>query len=70
MDVLEFERPVYDQYLLPHLFPDVSAGRPVRLVVDVPWGAVFDAMNLCTHVGFESVALTTPTGYVAKNANP
>jgi all-trans-8'-apo-beta-carotenal 15,15'-oxygenase len=37
VDVVEYDRPVYDQYqVLPDLFPDVSAGRPVRFVVDVP----------------------------------
>jgi all-trans-8'-apo-beta-carotenal 15,15'-oxygenase len=34
VDILELERPVYDQYqVLPDLFHDVSPGRPVRLVI-------------------------------------
>jgi all-trans-8'-apo-beta-carotenal 15,15'-oxygenase len=37
VDVVEYDRPVYDQYqVLPDLFHDVSIGRPVRFVVDVP----------------------------------
>jgi all-trans-8'-apo-beta-carotenal 15,15'-oxygenase len=36
LDVIELERPVYDQYQpLPDLFSDVSAGSPVRFVVDL-----------------------------------
>jgi all-trans-8'-apo-beta-carotenal 15,15'-oxygenase len=36
VDVLELERPVYDQYQeLPDLFTDVRGGRPARFVVDV-----------------------------------
>ncbi len=42
----------------------------VQPTVEVPWGEVFDAMNLCTRVGFKTVALTTPTGYLPKNAQP
>src|SRR5260370_37207553 len=35
VDVLELDRPVYDQYEpLPNLFSNVAWGRPVRLVVD------------------------------------
>lgn len=35
VDVVELDRPVYDQYQpLPQLFRDVAAGRPVRLVID------------------------------------
>jgi all-trans-8'-apo-beta-carotenal 15,15'-oxygenase len=35
-DVLEMERPVYDQYqVVPNLFTDVCEGGPVRFVVDV-----------------------------------
>ena len=37
VDVIELERPVYDQYqTVPNLFTDVCEGRPVRYVVDVP----------------------------------
>lgn len=36
VDVLELERPVYDQYqTLPDLFRDVSEGCPARFVIDV-----------------------------------
>lgn len=36
VDVVELDRPVYDQYEpLPDLFTDVGPGRPVRLVVDL-----------------------------------
>lgn len=36
VDVIELERPVYDQYqTVPNLFTDVCEGRPVRYVVDV-----------------------------------
>jgi len=36
VDVIEFERPVYDQYqIVPDLFTEVGAGRPVRFVIDV-----------------------------------
>ena len=41
-DLIEFDRPVYDQYLLPDLFADVSPGRPVRYVVDVTAGTVLE----------------------------
>jgi carotenoid cleavage dioxygenase-like enzyme len=46
VDVLEFERPVYDQYRVPGLFTDVSEGRPVRYVVDVPWGTLRERREL------------------------
>jgi all-trans-8'-apo-beta-carotenal 15,15'-oxygenase len=36
LDVIEYDRPLYDQYqVLPDLFTEVSAGQPVRFVVDV-----------------------------------
>jgi all-trans-8'-apo-beta-carotenal 15,15'-oxygenase len=36
IDVVEYDRPLYDQYqVLPDLFTEVSAGQPVRLVVDL-----------------------------------
>jgi carotenoid cleavage dioxygenase-like enzyme len=36
LDVVEYERPLYDQYeVLPDLFAEVSAGQPVRSVVDL-----------------------------------
>jgi all-trans-8'-apo-beta-carotenal 15,15'-oxygenase len=36
IDVVEYDRPLYDQYqVLPDLFTDVSEAQPVRFVVDV-----------------------------------
>jgi carotenoid cleavage dioxygenase-like enzyme len=36
VDLIEYERPLYDQYqTIPDLFVDVAEGRPVRLVVDL-----------------------------------
>ncbi|MCA1632293.1 MAG: carotenoid oxygenase family protein [Acidobacteria bacterium] len=36
VDVIEMERPIYDQYqVVPDLFTDVCEGQPVRFVVDV-----------------------------------
>jgi carotenoid cleavage dioxygenase-like enzyme len=36
VDVIELERPVYDQYQpLPDLFSDVSGGGPVRFIIDL-----------------------------------
>jgi all-trans-8'-apo-beta-carotenal 15,15'-oxygenase len=36
VDVVELDRPVYDQYEpIPDLFPNVGPGRPVRLTVDL-----------------------------------
>jgi all-trans-8'-apo-beta-carotenal 15,15'-oxygenase len=36
VDVIELEKPVYDQYQpLPYLFTNVPSGRPVRLVLDL-----------------------------------
>lgn len=46
VDVLELDRPVYDQYNVPELFPDVAPGRPVRLVVDLPTGALIDRREI------------------------
>ncbi len=42
----------------------------IQTTVDVPWGEVFDAMNLCTRVGFKTVALSTPKDYVPRVAPP
>lgn len=40
IDVLELERPIYDQYqVVPDLFTDVCEGNPVRFEVDVATGA-------------------------------
>ena len=39
VDLVELDRPVYDQYQeVPDLFTDVAPGRPVRLVVDLEKG--------------------------------
>lgn len=36
VDVVEFERPLYDQYQeVPSLYTNVSTGQPVRFIVDV-----------------------------------
>lgn len=35
VDVLELDRPVYDQYEVPWLFPEARQARPVRYAVDV-----------------------------------
>jgi carotenoid cleavage dioxygenase-like enzyme len=46
VDVLELDRPVYDQYNVPDLFADVAPGRPVRLVVDLATGALLDRIEI------------------------
>lgn len=46
VDVLELDRPVYDQYDVPNLFTGVAPGRPVRLVVDVAAGALLDRREI------------------------
>ncbi|HEX9671589.1 MAG TPA: carotenoid oxygenase family protein [Thermoanaerobaculia bacterium] len=47
VDLLELERPVYDQYApVPDLFRDVAAGWPVRLVVDLEAGALVERREL------------------------
>jgi len=38
VDILELERPVYDQYKVPDLFPQVAPGGPVRFVIDLATG--------------------------------
>lgn len=37
-DVIELDRPVYDQYEIPWLFPDARGAQPVRYAVDVADG--------------------------------
>lgn len=39
VDLLELDRPVYEQYQAPDLFVDVAAGRPVRRVIDLVRGS-------------------------------
>jgi all-trans-8'-apo-beta-carotenal 15,15'-oxygenase len=46
VDVLELDRPVYDQYSVPDLFTDVASGRPVRLTVDLPTGTLVDRLEI------------------------
>jgi len=46
VDVLELDRPVYDQYNVPDLFPDVAPGRPVRLTVDLKTGTLVDRQEI------------------------
>jgi carotenoid cleavage dioxygenase-like enzyme len=46
VDVLELDRPVYDQYSVPDLFPDVAPGRPVRLTVDLSTGTLVDRREI------------------------
>jgi len=49
LDVVELDRPVYDQYeTVPDLFTDVGPGRPVRLVVDVAKGELLERRELGT----------------------
>ncbi len=47
VDLLELDRPVYDQYqTIPDLFTDVAEGYPVRLTVDLDNGAILDRREL------------------------
>jgi all-trans-8'-apo-beta-carotenal 15,15'-oxygenase len=47
IDVLELERPVYDQYrVLPEVFTDVAPGRPVRLVIDLATGELVERLEI------------------------
>ena len=46
MDVLELDRPVYDQYTVPALFENVAPGRPVRLVVDLSTGTLVNRQEI------------------------
>ena len=46
VDVVEFERPIYDQYQVPSLFTDVCYGGPVRLVVDVQGQELIDRQEM------------------------
>lgn len=43
VDVMELDRPVYDQYqAVPDLFTEVSPGRPVRFVLDLDGGRIVE----------------------------
>lgn len=47
VDVVELERPIYDQYeTLPDLFTTVGPGGPVRFVIDLQAGEVLDRREL------------------------
>src|SRR5262249_47085197 len=47
VDVVEFERPIYDQYQeVPDLFTDVPAGQPVRFVVDLHTRELMDRREI------------------------
>lgn len=47
VDLLELERPVYDQYQpLPDLFTDVCQGNPVRFVINVGRGELIKTISL------------------------
>lgn len=58
VDVLELERPIYDQYqIVPDLFTDVCAGQPVRFVIDVAEGLIVERreINYCLAPDFPSL---------------
>ncbi len=47
VDVVELDRPVYDQYqVIPNLFTDLLAGRPVRYVIDPATWKVLETREL------------------------
>jgi all-trans-8'-apo-beta-carotenal 15,15'-oxygenase len=46
VDVVELDRPVYDQYQLTGLFADVGPGRPVRFVIDLPAAALLETREI------------------------
>lgn len=47
VDVVELDRPVYDQYqTLPQIFTDVARGRPVRFVLDLAAGEVVERREI------------------------
>jgi all-trans-8'-apo-beta-carotenal 15,15'-oxygenase len=46
VDILELERPVYDQYRVPELFPDVAPGGPVRYLIDLATGTLRERRQL------------------------
>ena len=46
IDVIELERPVYDQYDLPELFTEVRRAQPKRYVVDPEKGELVDTLAL------------------------
>lgn len=46
VDVIEMDEPVYDQYDVPELFPDVRTSEPVRYVIDPATCTVVDRRTL------------------------
>jgi all-trans-8'-apo-beta-carotenal 15,15'-oxygenase len=46
VDVVELDRPVYDQYELDRLFVDVGPGRPVRFRIDLRSGALLETREI------------------------
>lgn len=46
VDVLELDRPIYDQYTVPHLFREVRLSRPARYVVDPEAGELVEKQTL------------------------
>jgi len=47
LDILELDRPIYDQYeTVPDLFTDVAPGRPSRLVIDLRKGELIERREL------------------------
>ena len=46
VDVIELERPVYDQYTVPELFTEVRRARPKRFIVDPERGELIDTSAL------------------------
>ncbi len=46
VDLIEMNEPVYDQYTVPNLFPDVRPARPMRYLIDVEGARLVDAETL------------------------
>jgi carotenoid cleavage dioxygenase-like enzyme len=47
VDVVEYDRPLYDQYqVVPDFFTEVSAGQPVRFVVDMKSREVIERQDI------------------------
>ncbi|MCB1057084.1 MAG: carotenoid oxygenase family protein [Acidobacteria bacterium] len=50
VEILELERPVYDQYWLPDLFTDVRHAQPVRYTIDLPSGRLVQRHGMDEHL--------------------
>ena len=50
VDVVELDQPVYDQYLVPELFPEVRTSEPVRFVIDPAAGKLVARQPLPFHL--------------------